>query len=153
MTRSSRAARTARRVAMDCLARREHSETELRRKLASRDFTADEIDATLSDLTHEGLASDARFAEAFAANRARRGQGPVRIRVELEARGVAVELIEQQLCAHDWVAIASVARDKRFGTATPADYREWARQARFLQNRGFTSEQVRAAFGDDADYD
>ncbi|MDJ0927686.1 MAG: regulatory protein RecX [Gammaproteobacteria bacterium] len=153
MTQSSRAGRTARRVAMDCLARREHSENELRRKLASRDFTADEIDATLSDLVREGLASDARFAEAFAANRASRGQGPVRIRVELEARGVAAELIDQQLRAHDWVAAASEARDKRFGGAIPADYREWARQARFLQNRGFTSEQVRAAFGNGTDDD
>lgn len=153
MTPSSRAARTARHVAMDYLARRDHSEAELRRKLASRDFTADEIDATLGDLVREGLASDARFAEAFAAHRARRGQGPVRIRVELESRGVAGELIDEQLRAHDWVAVASAARDKRFGAAAPADYREWARQARFLQNRGFTSEQVRAAFGDASEHD
>jgi SOS response regulatory protein OraA/RecX len=38
----------------------------------------------------------------------------------------------------------------------PGDYHERAKQARFLQYRGFSSDQIRAALGsgeDDLDYD
>jgi regulatory protein len=45
------------------------------------------------------------------------------------------------------VAVAREARRKRFGSAGPADFRERARQGRFLQYRGFSSEQIRAALG------
>ena len=49
--------------------------------------------------------------------------------------------------AEDWAGIAREIRRKRFGLSPPGDYRERARQARFLQYRGFSAEQVRAALG------
>ena len=55
--------------------------------------------------------------------------------------------------AEDWVAVARETRRKRFGAAGPADFHERARQARFLQYRGFTSEQIRAALGPGDDTD
>jgi len=39
-------------------------------------------------------------------------------------------------------------RSKRFGDAMPEDFKERARQARFLQYRGFTSEQIREVLND-----
>lgn len=138
---------------MDLLARREHSVAELRRKLAARDLPAGDIEAVLTELVAEGLASDARFAEAFVAARLRRGQGPARIRRELELRGVGRELADTALGQADWSGSAQAVREKKFGQALPADYRERARQARFLQYRGFTAEQIHRALGGAGDED
>ena len=44
-------------------------------------------------------------------------------------------------------AVAREARRRRFGVSPPGDYAGRARQARFLQYRGFTHEQIRAALG------
>ena len=139
---------SARRTALDLLARREHSLAELRGKLAAREFAQEEIDATLDRLAREGLASDERFAEAFIAAHVRKGQGPVRLRAELQRRGVGADIIAAHLAAadRDWLALAREVRQRRFGAAGPRDFRERARQSRFLEYRGFTMEQIRAAF-------
>jgi len=39
-----------------------------------------------------------------------------------------------------------LVRQKKFGKAMPADYKEQARQSRFLQYRGFSTEQIRRLF-------
>lgn len=149
MTRRKRDPVSARRAALDLLARREHSRDELRRRLAAREFSGEEIEATLEQLAREGLLSDARFVEAFVTAHVRRGQGPVRIRAELQRRGVAADIIARQLeqPAHDWAGMAREVRRRRFGAAQPSDLREQARQRRFLEYRGFTAEQIRAALG------
>lgn len=136
---------------MDLLARREHARHELAGKLRSRGMPADLIESTLDDLGRENLLSDARFAEAFVASRIGRGQGPVRIRMELEQRRVASEVIEEALgnAAPDWGDLAAEARRKRFGRKPPGDFRERARQARFLQYRGFAAEHISRALGGD----
>ncbi len=132
---------------MDLLARREHSLAELREKLAARDFSPADIDAALADLSREGLADEVRFVEAFVASRIRKGQGPIRIRAELVQRGVDGEIIAQYLAnACDWPALARDVRAKRFGASPPKDFRDRARQSRFLEYRGFTVEQVRGCF-------
>jgi regulatory protein len=150
----SRRRTTPRKSAMDILARREHSVAELREKLRARDFADDEIEATLIALSDEGLLSEERFLASFVGSYTRRGHGPVWIRGELERRGVTGEQISEALANADtdWIAQAAAVRAKRFGAGPPADYKDQARQARFLQYRGFTAEQVRAALqraGDD----
>lgn len=142
-----------RRVAMDCLARREHSAEELRRKLAARDFTPAEIDATLAGLEQDGLVSDERFARAFVASRWRRGQGPARVRAELAQRGVVRELITATMTDLDWHSAARAAREKKFGTGLPRDFKDKARQVRFLQYRGFDGEQINGALAGDREQD
>ena len=136
--------------ALDLLARREHSVVELRDKLLVRDFDADAVEAAISRLLEEGLLSDARFADAFMSSRLRKGHGPVRIRAELVKRGVADSLIEPCVDAADvdWIELAKQVRDKKFGGQRTTGYREWSRQAKFLQYRGFTTEQVRHVLGD-----
>ena len=138
---------------MDLLARREHSAKELRVKLLARDFEHDEVDAVIERLIDDALLSDERFAQAFVASRVRKGQGPVRIRGELEQRGVAGELIEASLgrAGVEWCDVARDVHDRKYGGARPTDYRERARRSRFLQYRGFTGEQIRNALaaGDD----
>ncbi len=136
---------SARNQAMDLLARREHSARELRHKLARRGFGPDEIEQALEGLQADGLQSDARFAEDYCRSRIGRGFGPLRIRAELGERGVAGSHVEAALAAEaaDWHALAAEAWQRRFGVA-PADRREQARQQRFLLNRGFPGEVVRA---------
>lgn len=135
---------------MDFLARREHSELELARKLATRGYAADVVEATLAALVADHLLSNARFAEAFVHSRIQRGSGPQKIRAELRERGIPDELIDASLEAHadSWRDLAREVREKRFGLAQPRDFRERSRQMRFLQQRGFSSEQISSAFQD-----
>jgi regulatory protein len=135
--------------ALSLLARREHSRVELRRKLARLGGDTGALEAVLDALVVERLQSDERFAEAYVTARSGRGFGPVRIGLELEERGIPCELREAS-CeprAQVWVRRARRAREKRFGEALPGDFRERARQARFLSTRGYTADQVAAALG------
>ena len=141
--------------ALGLLARREHSAGELERKLESRGFDTDVTSEVLEELTRKGLLSDERYVTSFIAHHAARGQGPVRIRADLRESGVAPELIERLLVASDvdWVETARIARRKKFSAALPASFAERAKQSRFLQYRGFSPDQIRAAFGPDAGED
>ena len=134
-------------MAMNWLSRREHSQLELRDKLAKRDVPADVIDATVIALVADGLLSDDRFAEAFVASRVRKGQGPVRIRMELHRRGINDELAALHVddAGIEWGRLARDVRHKKFGAATPSEYKEKARQMRFLEYRGFSGAHIRAA--------
>ncbi len=103
----------------------------------------------LDALETQGLLSEERFTEQYVGSRLGRGHGPRRIREELRRRGVDDAAAREAVGEDDefWSEQASQARLKRFGEAAPVDYREWARQARFLERRGFTTEQIRLALG------
>ena len=136
---------------MNLLARREHSTRELRDKLLARGFEDDDITPALQALSREGLLSDERFTESFIHSRLERGSGPVKIRAELRQRGVTDEIIANWLDERDraWLERAEAVRRKKFGSTLPVDYKEKARQARFLQYRGFSAEQTRYVLRDD----
>jgi len=138
----------ARKSALDLLARREHSERELSRKLSARNYEPGLIESTLTGLVDEGLLDNARFAESFVHSRYQRGQGPQKIRAELRERGIEDDLITACLenSDLDWPGLALQVREKRFGAEPPASYKERTRQMRFLQQRGFSSEQINGVF-------
>jgi len=140
-----------RHAALDLLALREHSRRELARKLDSRGYAAAAIEAALDALAGEGLQSEVRFAEQFVHTRMRRGSGPQKIRAELRERGVADDLVADALAAPDdsWLELMRAVREKKFGAGLPGDYRERARQMRFLQQRGFSSDQIGRLFRDE----
>ena len=142
------------RAALDLLARREHSRRELEHKLGARGFSEELIAPTLDALEESGALASARFTESFIRARAAKGQGPVRIRAELAERGIdreqAAELLQR--ADIDWAAIASSVRDKRFGPQRPSDFKERARQARFLEYRGFDGGQIGSALKSDDDF-
>jgi regulatory protein len=135
-------------AALRLLARREHSELELRHKLAGRQFGDDLIDTVVAELAAQGLLSDRRFAAAYVSGRYERGLGPLRIQAELRERGVATELVAETLAelSGTWVDSARRQRNKRFGAGLPEAPRDRVRQMRFLQQRGFTGDQIRAVF-------
>ncbi len=132
-----------RQQAIKLLARREHTRAELARKLAGLG-TPEEIDAVLADMESSQLQSDSRTAESFLRSNASRLGAP-RLRHALKTRGLAPEMIEEQLAQADLpdeMARARAAWSRKF-SAAPANPKEWARQARFLQSRGFASDIVR----------
>ena len=144
----------ARLAAVALLARRDLPSGELRERLDSRGFAPQATAEALSALAAEGAVNDERYAQNYVAYQAARGRGPVRIAADLRARGLPQELIEAALAAGaDWRAQAAAARVRRFGRTAPVTWREKARQARFLQYRGFSADHIRAATGADPDTD
>ena len=135
---------------MDFLARREHGEQEITQKLIARGFDADCVEAAVSALIADGLLSDSRFAEAFVCSRFKKGSGPQKIHAELRQRGIDDALISVSMntVAGQWLERAREVREKKYGLELPRDFRERSRQMRFLQQRGFTSEQIHGAFQD-----
>jgi regulatory protein len=123
------------------LARREHTRAELARKLAALG-TSEEIDTVLNALAGSGLQSDARFAESYLRSQATR-LGAARLRQTLRQKGVSPDLIADQVGdLPDELGRARAVWQKKF-SAPPADRSDWARQARFLQGRGFSVEVIR----------
>jgi len=151
--------------AIKLLAQREHSRAELTYKLAraerrtmaktaTADSEADDTDSTaaatqaieqvLDQLASIGLLSDARAAAAYVRSHAARF-GTARLAHSLRTRGIDAALIEASLTQEEIedepTRAAAVWRSKF--SQPPRDAREWARQARFLQGRGFSSEVIR----------
>jgi regulatory protein len=128
--------------AFSLLARREHSRQELSRKLEPHVAEADDLPAILDELSAKGWLSDVRFAEQSIRSKARRF-GPLKLAHELRAKGVDDESIAAGLRAAgvDGVSSIETVWRSRF-RAAPASARERARQMRFLQGRGFPTEEI-----------
>lgn len=134
-------------AAVRLLARREHSKLDLTRKLSSKGHAHEAVARVVSKLSEKNLVSDERFAASFVVHHGRRGQGPVRIRAELRQQGASDEIIDAALgrAELDWAEIALEVRVRKFGSESPSGRLERAKQARFLQYRGFSADQIRAA--------
>ena len=136
------AADRLRQKALRLLAMRDHSRSELARKLAALG-TPEEVEATLDRMAELGLQSDRRFAESWTRSKAGRF-GTARLKMELARRGVDADTVAEVLAQGELdsdIARARLVWATKFGTVA-ADRREWARQARFLQGRGFSSEVI-----------
>ena len=126
-------------AAMNLLARREHSQRELRQKLRRR-FPKDElVQIEIERLAQENLQSDARFAEAFLLQRADRGYGFMKVRQELRDRGLSDSEINRAVddAEVDWSELAREVYNKKFGAESASDLSERAKRSRFMQYRGF----------------
>jgi len=75
------------------------------------------------------------------------GSGPLKICAELRQKGVSDAMIGSLLNERDqqWQESALAVRLKKYGLEPPDDLKETARQTRFLQSRGGSTEQVRYA--------
>ena len=140
--------------ALQYLARREYSRAELRGKLlphvqVEEDFEQAfnshvhvNLDALLDDLSARGWLSDARAATQLV--HAKRSRfGTQRITHELRQKGIAEELISAALPAlkDSELAAAREVWKKKFGIP-PQNEKEKAKQARFLQSRGFSMDVI-----------
>jgi regulatory protein len=132
--------------ALRLLARREHSRLELKRKLLSKQFPADLIDSTLAMLSEKGWQDDQRFAEMYVRARIERGDGLLKLQMKLRECGLSEALMAQTLPTDDAFWREHIQR--KWGKKCDLSTKDFARRAkdiRFLQSRGFTLEQIRAA--------
>ena len=132
-------------IAVRYLTRREYGVEELRQKLMQRGADAASAGEVVASLAAENLVSDQRFTEMLVRTRMQQLNGPVKIRAELRALGVAEHLISQEIPndRDSWVEIACKWAGKR--TRGQLDYAGRAKIYRGLANRGFTHEQANAA--------
>jgi regulatory protein len=139
-------------AAVALLARRDFAGTELRARLIRQGFAEATVASVVTGLVREALLDDGRYAQNYVAYHAGRGQGPLRIAAELRRRGLTADLIEAALATGpDWSALACKVRRAKFGLQAPDSWAQRARQARFLQYRGFSSDHIRTATGAEAD--
>lgn len=131
--------------ALRLLVRREHTRSELSRKLlAGGTESTESLEPLLDKLTAEGLLSDRRYCETRVNLRGRKF-GDARLAEELRAQGVADDLVEPALAAgEDELSRARRVWQRKFAgrSAAPADLKENARQFRFLAARGFSGETI-----------
>ncbi len=133
---------TLRQRAIAALARREHSRSELARKLAPHAESADELASLLDELERARLLSNTRFADSLVRRRMER-YGRLRIAQELGQHGLAPELVSGKLAdLKDSECARCKAVWARRYSAPPADLAERARQTRFLAARGFDNHVI-----------
>lgn len=129
--------------ALKLLARREHTRQELARRLAEHAEDPGEVERTIAECEARGWLSEKRVVEqAVHARRARFGSR--RIGRDLLAKGVSGEAVAaamSQLKSGELEAARVVWR-RKFGGQQPRTPAERARQARFLQGRGFELDVV-----------
>ena len=147
-------ARAARVAALNALARRDYSAEDLRLKLLEKGYDASVVLPLLDALRDEKLIDDRRYLENFVAYHAARGQGPLRIRLDLRRHGLQGPEVQEYLDSYsDWIVQLQKARVKKFGATPARNYADRQLQARFLGYRGFTSAQIRMALGFDVELD
>jgi regulatory protein len=141
-------------AAVALLARRDYCSSELTARLTSQGFEADAVLCAVAEVRARHYLDDERYVRLFVQARARRGHGPARIRHALAALSLSSELTEHSLAQYgDWPALAREVRARRFGAQPPRTRPDKARQARFLQYRGFSDDDIRSALGFDVTSD
>ena len=142
----------ARRAGLRLLSRRDHACAELAAKLAAAGYAPAAAAEAVVALQEERLLDDARFLDNFVRAHAGRGQGPGRIRQELGQLGFTAATVDEALASGpDFTALCREVRARKFGAQPPASWAERGRQGRFLQYRGFSSDDIRLATGQDPD--
>ena len=135
-------------AAVTLLARREFCSIELAARLAAKGYTPEAVRAALDELIERRYLDDERYTRQFVVIHAERGQGPLRIRRDLAQLGLPAALIETQLeLQGEWAAVARRVVTRRFGTAPARSWPDKARRMRFLQYRGFATDDIRSALG------
>ena len=129
--------------ALRLLSQREHSRTELERKLAQHEEVPGELAKALDELQARDFINDARAVESVVHRRAAK-LGAARVKQELAAKGLSGEAVAAALegLRETELSRAREVWRKKFDQPA-ADAQERAKQVRFLLTRGFNAEVVR----------
>ena len=136
---------------IDLLSRREHSELELRNKLRLREFQDDEITTVIDYLIENDYLSESRFADSVYRTRVNKGYGKRFIDNELAQKGVNsfdIHTAEQELDIN-WYHQIEIVYRKRFGDKPITEQKEKAKRIRFLQYRGFSTDEIFTVLNDE----
>ena len=129
--------------ALRLLSQREHSRTELERKLAQHEEVPGELAKALDELQARDFINDGRAVDSLVNRRASK-LGSARIKQELALRGLSGEAVAEALAGlkDSELSRAQEVWRKKFGTP-PQDPQTRAKHMRFLLTRGFSAEVVR----------
>lgn len=130
--------------ALRYLVRREHSRSELARKLAPRAQSRAVLDAVLDELAARKQLSDERYAEGRARSLARK-YGSAKIRHDLRSKGVPDEIVGRISEDGELERARQVLTRKYREPAATREER--AKRGRFLQGRGFSMEVIARLLG------
>ncbi len=131
--------------ALQYLARREHTELELRQKLLKKGYSQIHITPTLETLVQQNLLSEYRYAQSFILSRQRKNpEGKTLLRQRLLAKGVNRNDTEKALDEAFTEELLVEAVSKAYAVALRKYGEDLARQK--LLGRGFTQSDIRFAF-------
>lgn len=135
--------------ALRLLGQREHSRSELERKLAKYEEEPGTLARALDQLAAKDFISEARVVQSVLHQRASR-HGAARVRQELLHKGIAPEAVAEAMAALAGTELqrAREVWQQRFGTP-PQDAAERAKQMRFMLARGFAAGVVAKVLRDD----
>ncbi|GLX79637.1 regulatory protein RecX [Thalassotalea insulae] len=138
-------------TAIDLLSRREHSVKEIVNKLRQRAYAQEEIEQVIEYLLSNNYLCEQRFAESVFRSRINKGYGKRYIENELKQKGLASALISEteEHAAIDWYELAQQSYHKKFGSSAIKDEKDKAKRIRFLQYRGFSTDEIFAAINMD----
>jgi regulatory protein len=130
------------------LARREHSRKELLNKVMTKGYSRETIENVVSELAEQGLQNDQRFMESYARQRIAKGYGPVRIKYELQQKGIEDCNLDSVVkeSAGSWAEQLIDIYTRKYNEANSITRKEWAKRSRFLQQRGFSGEMIMNLF-------
>lgn len=141
--RTSNPYQQARKTALSLLARRQHSEAEIRHKLVGRGFDAEIIDRVVQACKRYDYIDDETAAGFFIEELIRKQVGLLRIREAMKKRGFSSNLVSRLIETHGIedreLELAQQALEKKM----PALFREQdarkrkEKTIRFLRSRGF----------------
>ena len=133
--------------ALDIISRREHSQKELSDKLIKKFNIPELVDSVIHNLLEKNLINDCRYSEAYVVARKRKGFGPKKIGYELVSRGINENTASEAIDAEGgWNEAALKAFNKKFKAGIGEDFKEQNKQKVFLQNRGFSFQEIDSVF-------
>ena len=136
-------------ICLRLLARREHSQKELLDKLALRGFQRDEVEPVIVEMIEQNWQNDERYAECYIRQRIASGFGPVRIRYELQQRGIEhADLDMQAEQQGGWQNVLLDVYCNKYDEEPVLTQNEWLKRSRFLQQRGFSGEMIKRLFAE-----
>ncbi|MCK9605128.1 MAG: recombination regulator RecX [Methylomonas sp.] len=136
-------------VCLRLLARREHSQKELLDKLALRGFQRDEVEPVIHEMAEQNWQNDVRYTECYVRQRLASGYGPIRIRYELQQRGITdVDLDEHAEEQGGWHNLLMDVYCNKYDDEKSLTQNEWLKRSRFLQQRGFSGEMIKRLFAE-----
>lgn len=139
----------------------EHCRQEMADKCEQWGLTPEEVRRVVGRLVKEGFVDDSRFAPLFVKDKARfAGWGPIKVRMQLKAKGVDDDLAEQAIDSFpsdEWHAILLKALAAKLRTAKAPEEADdgiaygsklYASLVRFAMQRGFEYDEIRKAIGE-----
>lgn len=119
------------------LARRDFAKNELIARLQRYAADPEEAVALAEEMESKNYINDERVAKILFNSEVSKGRGPRKIAEVFKTKKLEMDSISEDMSTNNWVKVAYELKVRKFGKEVAIDPKEKARQARFLQYRGF----------------